>query len=125
MRSYYDVLVAGGGMAGVGAAIGAAREGKKVLLVEKYGCLGGAACHNLVNPFMKYWRVINGEREIINAGVFARVLEELKAKNAITENGMIFNEEYLKVILDGLCQNNCSKHNHTANHFSGGQCLVQ
>ena len=102
MRSYYDVLVAGGGMAGVGAAIGAAREGKKVLLVEKYGCLGGAACHNLVNPFMKYWRVINGEREIINAGVFARVLEELKAKNAITENGMIFNEEYLKVILDGL-----------------------
>lgn len=98
----YNVIVAGGGLAGVAAAIGAARENQKVLLIEKYGCLGGAACHNLVNPFMRYWRTVDGKREIINAGVFARVQKELKAKNAITENGMIFNEEYLKFVLDGL-----------------------
>ncbi len=100
----YDILVAGGGLAGIGAAIGAAREGKKVLLVEKYGCLGGAACHNLVNPFMRYWRTVNGEREIINAGVFLRIVKELQAKNAITENGMIFHEEYLKFVLDELAR---------------------
>ena len=76
----YDVLVAGGGMAGVGAAFSAAKLGKKVLLVEKYGCLGGAACHNLVNPFMKYWRVVNEERDILNAGIFTEVVEELDKK---------------------------------------------
>ena len=104
MKKHYDVLVAGGGLAGVAAAIGAAREGKKVLLVEKYGCLGGAACHHLVNPFMKYWRLVNGEKEIIHAGVFARMQKELRDKNAITENGMIFNEEYLKFVLDELAR---------------------
>ncbi len=102
MEANYDIIVAGGGFAGVGAAIGSAREGKKVLLVEKYGCLGGAACHNLVNPFMKYWRIVNGEKEIINAGVFAEILNALKEKKAINENGMIFHEEYLKIVLDNM-----------------------
>ena len=36
-----DVLVVGGGSAGVGAAISAARNGMKTLLVEQQGCLGG------------------------------------------------------------------------------------
>ena len=39
----YDVAVCGGGAAGVAAAIGAAKAGAKVCLVEKYGFLGGAA----------------------------------------------------------------------------------
>ncbi|WP_342129434.1 FAD-dependent oxidoreductase [Hydrogenophaga sp. OTU3427] len=39
----YDVIVCGGGAAGVGAAVGAARAGARVCLVEKYGFLGGAA----------------------------------------------------------------------------------
>jgi len=37
----YDVIVAGGGIAGCFAAASAAREGAKVLLVEAAGCLGG------------------------------------------------------------------------------------
>ena len=36
-----DVLVAGGGPAGIAAAVAAAREGAKTLLVERYGYLGG------------------------------------------------------------------------------------
>lgn len=39
----YDVVVAGGGAAGVAAALGAARAGARVLLAERYGFLGGAA----------------------------------------------------------------------------------
>jgi hypothetical protein len=39
----YDVVVAGGGAAGIGAAIGAAAAGARVLLLERYGFLGGAA----------------------------------------------------------------------------------
>ncbi len=39
----FDVVVAGGGMAGFGAALGAARQGSKTLVVERHGILGGAA----------------------------------------------------------------------------------
>lgn len=39
----YNLVVAGGGLSGVAAAISGAREGLKVLLVEKSGCLGEAA----------------------------------------------------------------------------------
>ena len=44
----YDVLVAGGGIAGVSAALAAARNGAKVILVEKLCMLGGLATAGLV-----------------------------------------------------------------------------
>jgi heterodisulfide reductase subunit A-like polyferredoxin len=40
-RGNYDVIVAGGGVAGVAAAVSASREGSRVLLVEKLAFLGG------------------------------------------------------------------------------------
>lgn len=46
--SNVDVLVCGGGVAGVAAAICAARNGLKVLLIERYGFLGGLATGGLV-----------------------------------------------------------------------------
>ena len=42
-----DVVVAGGGPAGVGAAIAAAREGAETLLVERYGHLGDRSIDRL------------------------------------------------------------------------------
>lgn len=42
LRSGLDVCVVGGGAAGMSAAVGAARLGLKVLLIEKYGFCGGA-----------------------------------------------------------------------------------
>jgi len=47
-----DVLVVGGGVAGISAAICAARGGAKVILAERDGCLGGTASIGLVGPFM-------------------------------------------------------------------------
>ena len=47
-----DVLVIGGGCAGISAAVSAARHGSDVLLVEKNGFLGGMATAGLIGPFM-------------------------------------------------------------------------
>ncbi len=48
----YDVVVVGGGTAGVIAAIAAAREGVSVALVEQFGSLGGSSAGALVTPTM-------------------------------------------------------------------------
>jgi FAD dependent oxidoreductase len=49
-----DVLVVGGGPAGIGAAMGAAEAGARVALVERYGFLGGNATVALVMPLMSF-----------------------------------------------------------------------
>lgn len=47
-----EVLVTGGGPGGVCAATMAARQGAKVCLAERYGCVGGMAVFGEVSPFM-------------------------------------------------------------------------
>lgn len=47
-----EVVIVGGGPAGLSAAIAAARAGAKTLLVERFGSLGGNATVGLVGPFM-------------------------------------------------------------------------
>ncbi|MGH8069761.1 MAG: FAD-dependent oxidoreductase [Candidatus Entotheonellia bacterium] len=47
-----DILVVGGGPAGLGAALGAAGVGAEVVLAERYGFLGGNATAALVMPLM-------------------------------------------------------------------------
>jgi NADPH-dependent 2,4-dienoyl-CoA reductase/sulfur reductase-like enzyme len=49
-----QVLVVGGGPAGLGAAIGAAAAGADVILAERYGFLGGNATVALVMPLMSF-----------------------------------------------------------------------
>ena len=72
-----DVLVVGGGPAGIGAAVSAARGGAKTALVEQYGFLGGAATAGLVGPFMTSFSR-DGERQI-TAGVFDEIVRRLEA----------------------------------------------
>lgn len=48
MQTNYDVIVAGGGIAGVAAALASARAGAKTLLLEKESALGGLATLGLI-----------------------------------------------------------------------------
>lgn len=58
-----DVVVVGGGPGGLGAAVMAARAGAKVLLVERFGHMGGMASVGEVHPFMvNHFRQKDGER---------------------------------------------------------------
>ena len=60
----YDLVVLGGGPAGVCAATEASRNGAKTLLVEATGMLGGMATSACVGPFMtSYDR--DGNRKIV------------------------------------------------------------
>ncbi|NMP38235.1 MAG: FAD-dependent oxidoreductase [Clostridiales bacterium] len=102
----YDCIVVGGGFAGTAAALASARSGKKTLLLEQYNCLGGAACYDLVNPFMNFSTVVseNGEEHKLqlSAGIFNEILENLKRRNAMRASA--FNEEELKLILNRMCE---------------------
>ena len=99
---FYDVIVAGGGFSGVAAAIAAAREGMSVLLIEKSNCLGGAAANCLVNPFMPYWTKINEKKVNLCQGIFLEICEELQKNDGIHKNGMEFDEEILKLVLNRM-----------------------
>ena len=76
---HYPLVVLGGGPAGVCAAIEAARNGIKVLLIESSGMLGGMATTALVGPFMtNYDR--EGERPTVG-GLYREIVERLAARS--------------------------------------------
>ncbi|MFW5813789.1 MAG: FAD-dependent oxidoreductase, partial [Fibrobacterota bacterium] len=97
-RKHYDCIVVGGGPGGVCAAKAAASRGASTLLIERYGFLGGMATAGLVNPFMSYR--CNGQN--IASPIFNTILQELKSRNALCRDGLIFNDEVLKYVLDTM-----------------------
>lgn len=96
----YDLVVVGGGFAGVASAISASRQGVSVLLIEKSNCLGGASTNSLVNPFMPTVTHIEGERVELNRGIFEEIKNELMKRNAMLWDGFL--EEELKLILNRM-----------------------
>ncbi|MBQ8311397.1 MAG: FAD-dependent oxidoreductase [Clostridia bacterium] len=102
----YEIAVVGGGFAGAAAAITAARQGKNVLLIEKYNCLGGAAAYDLVNPFMGNWTRDPANSKVIielSRGLFTEIVERLQAMGGAEYfAGITFNEEMLKYVLNKM-----------------------
>lgn len=81
-----DVLVAGGGTAGLAAAVCAAREGAKVILCESGSVLGGTATKGLVAPFMTCYDK-REENQIIR-GFFEEFVQRM-----VKEGGAIHHSE--------------------------------
>ena len=71
-----DVVVAGGGPAGVGAALAAARNGASVLLIEQRGYLGGMATVSQVPAFCPYTDHV---KPVIR-GIGLEILDDMKQK---------------------------------------------
>ncbi|MCP4246496.1 MAG: FAD-dependent oxidoreductase, partial [bacterium] len=71
-----DVLVVGGGPAGCAAAIAAARHGAKVLLVERFGFLGGMATAALVPAFCPF----TDQVKPIVRGIGLEILQNMKSR---------------------------------------------
>ena len=95
----YDVVVVGGGTAGVAAAYTAAKNGLKTLLVEKKIHLGGSITSGLVLP------VMNSGKSDINRDFFDKLAEEMAKYGAQIDfegNKGWFDPEILKIVLDKL-----------------------
>lgn len=94
-----DVLVVGGGPAGVAAALAAARQGVSVRLIEANSCLGGMGTAGMVPAFMQFTDGVN----FLAAGVGREILTALDAAGgSVPPGGMGIRAEVLKRVYDVL-----------------------
>ncbi len=101
IRYEYDIAILGGGIAGVTAAVAAAKSGARVILVERFGVVGGNATVGGVGAFCGETR---GQGEVFDA-----IVEGLQAFDAIApyrpyeeKESRVFDCELLAVVLQEL-----------------------
>jgi hypothetical protein len=83
IKNKYDVVIVGGGIAGIAAAVKSARMGASTILIEQYAFVGGMSTAGMVSPFMKH--SINGEPLV--RGVFEEIEVEMRKNNGMIDNG--------------------------------------
>lgn len=101
-----EVLVVGGGPAGIGAAVSAARQGKKVLLLEKRGFLGGNITACYVENCNYFLRGTDFNAQGLYAEIEKKCYEQYGNDNIREKNRMAFHSEYLKIFLDQFLADN-------------------
>lgn len=110
VRYDVDVLVVGGGPGGIGSALGAARNGAKTLLVERFGCLGGSQTLTYSSSFSFVNTELQGgfvreitERMDKGGGVVHDIPEKWNRGGWGPKQGVVFFDgEYYKYFLDNL-----------------------
>jgi hypothetical protein len=86
-----DVIVLGGGVAGLSAALAAAETGSSVLLIERGNCLGGTATAGMMSLFYTPYRCAHG----IPKRIFDRLIE---AGGAFPGEIISFDHEVFKTV---------------------------
>src|ERR1700693_1653121 len=70
----YEVVVLGGGPAGIAASVAAARAGRRTLLIERYGFLGGMGTAAGVTNFCGLHANVHGEMHRVVQGIASDLL---------------------------------------------------
>ena len=104
LQGEYDVLVVGGGPAGIGASLAAARKGMKTLIVEQFNCLGGVAGaggHGHISAYNE-----GGSSRRIVGGIAHELADRLVQEGVGSRNphAVDFEVEGLKYLLEGMMQ---------------------
>src|SRR4051812_35481772 len=73
----YEVVVLGGGPAGIAAAVAASRAGRRTLLIERYGFLGGMGTAAGVTNFCGLHANVHGEMHRVVQGVASELLDRI------------------------------------------------
>ena len=97
-----DVIVVGGGSAGVPAAIAAGRNGVDVLIIERGNCLGGTMTGGLMTRMdtsHAYWGKIPHEKRVAR-GLYLEILQRCRELGGVIEEYRL--KEYLGGMLSGV-----------------------
>jgi hypothetical protein len=86
----YEVAVLGGGPAGIAAAVASARAGRRTLLVERYGFLGGMGTAAGVTNFCGLHANVHGEMHRLVQGVATDLLARIDRLDGLNAPHMIF-----------------------------------
>ncbi len=107
MKTTYDVIVSGGGPAGIAAAISSARLGAETLLLEKNAHVGGCAASGL--PFLNFFC---RKRERVIRGVGEELIQRMQAEKAalphiLTQGGHVdsitmIDPEWMKIVAEEM-----------------------
>jgi len=108
LEGKFDVIVAGSGSSGSTAAIAAARNGARTLLIERYGFLGGTSTavldtfYGFYTPGSRALKVVGGIADNVVARLhkLGNCFERPNTYGAGT--GITYNSEHLKVVWEGL-----------------------
>ncbi len=106
----YEVVVLGGGPAGIAAAVAAARAGRRTLLIERYGFLGGMGTAAGVTNFCGLHANVHGEMRRVVQGIASELLARIDRLGGLSAPhlilGKIFAQAYdtaaYKIAADGL-----------------------
>lgn len=108
----YDVVVVGGGAAGIAAALASAKTGAKTILIERESALGGQGVNSQVAAYCGFYtrgqqpdKVVGGIGDLVLTKMSEAGMDVIPHPSASTGNVSIkFDPELMKVIFDDLLQ---------------------
>src|SRR6202045_1675496 len=86
----YEVVVLGGGPAGIAGAVAAARGGRRTLLIERYGFLGGMGTAAGVTNFCGLHANVHGEMHRVVRGIATDLIERIDRLDGVNAPPLIF-----------------------------------